>query len=96
MKAPIPFLWFEKEAEEAANFYVSLLPNSGVTRVRAITIGLPAVDPTTMFCSAPSTTFNEYVGMGTSTGSVTSIERSQAPSNAAAARSGAKNIENCE
>jgi predicted 3-demethylubiquinone-9 3-methyltransferase (glyoxalase superfamily) len=30
-----PFLWYENEAEEAANFYVSLFPNStirGVTR----------------------------------------------------------------
>jgi len=28
-----PCLWFEKEAEEAANFYVSLLPNSSINRV---------------------------------------------------------------
>jgi predicted 3-demethylubiquinone-9 3-methyltransferase (glyoxalase superfamily) len=41
MKAPIPFLWFEKEAEEAANFYVSLLPNSRIERVTA----LPADSP---------------------------------------------------
>jgi predicted 3-demethylubiquinone-9 3-methyltransferase (glyoxalase superfamily) len=41
MKAPIPFLWFEKEAEEAANFYVSLFPNSRVERVTA----LPADSP---------------------------------------------------
>ena len=41
MKAPIPFLWFEKEAEEAANFYVSLLPNS---RVEHVTV-LPADSP---------------------------------------------------
>src|SRR5215831_15014773 len=26
-----PFLWFESRAEEAANFYVSLFPNSQVT-----------------------------------------------------------------
>jgi len=41
MKAPIPFLWFEKDAEEAASFYVSLLPNSRVERVTA----LPADSP---------------------------------------------------
>lgn len=41
MKAPIPFLWFEKEAEEAANFYVSLLPDSRVDRVTS----LPADSP---------------------------------------------------
>lgn len=31
-----PFLWFEKDAEEAARFYVSLLPNSRVDRVSAL------------------------------------------------------------
>lgn len=28
-----PFLWFDTQAEEAANFYVSLFPDSGVDRV---------------------------------------------------------------
>jgi predicted 3-demethylubiquinone-9 3-methyltransferase (glyoxalase superfamily) len=28
-----PFLWFDKEAEEAANFYVSIFPNSKVLSV---------------------------------------------------------------
>ena len=28
-----PFLWFDKEAEEAARFYVSVFPNSKVTAV---------------------------------------------------------------
>ncbi len=28
-----PFLWFDTEAEEAANFYVSLFPNSKITKV---------------------------------------------------------------
>ncbi|HYX76699.1 MAG TPA: VOC family protein [Gaiellaceae bacterium] len=28
MKQITPFLWFDKEAEEAANFYVSVFPNS--------------------------------------------------------------------
>jgi len=41
MKAPVPFLWFEKEAEEAAAFYVSLLPNSRIEHVTA----LPADSP---------------------------------------------------
>ena len=41
MKAPIPFLWFETEAEEAVKFYVSLLPNSSIARVTA----LPADSP---------------------------------------------------
>lgn len=29
----VPFLWFDSQAEEAANFYVSLFPNSKVTHV---------------------------------------------------------------
>lgn len=33
MSTVTPWLWFEHEAEEAANFYVSLLPNSRVTEV---------------------------------------------------------------
>jgi len=28
---PRPFLWFDREAEEAANFYVSVFPNSRIT-----------------------------------------------------------------
>ena len=28
-----PFLWFDKEAEEAANLYVSIFRNSRVTEV---------------------------------------------------------------
>jgi predicted 3-demethylubiquinone-9 3-methyltransferase (glyoxalase superfamily) len=28
-----PFLWFDTEAEEAANFYVSLFPNSKITSI---------------------------------------------------------------
>ena len=31
MPAITPFLWFDKEAEEAANFYVSIFPNSRIT-----------------------------------------------------------------
>jgi predicted 3-demethylubiquinone-9 3-methyltransferase (glyoxalase superfamily) len=30
VKGITPFLWFDKQAEEAANFYVSLFPNSKV------------------------------------------------------------------
>lgn len=33
MRKVSPFLWFDKQAEEAANFYVSLFPNAKVTRV---------------------------------------------------------------
>jgi len=33
MQKITPFLWFDKEAEEAANFYVSIFPNSRITEV---------------------------------------------------------------
>ena len=33
IKSITPFLWFEHQAEEAANFYVSLFPDSKITHV---------------------------------------------------------------
>lgn len=37
-----PFLWFDKEAEEAANFYVSIFKNSKVVEVARYPEGSPA------------------------------------------------------
>ncbi|PTQ13170.1 hypothetical protein CLG96_03315 [Sphingomonas oleivorans] len=37
-----PCLWFDGEAEEAANFYVSLLPDSRIDRVQKNVIDSPA------------------------------------------------------
>ena len=37
-----PFLWFDNQAEEAANFYVSLLPGSRVERVQKNVADSPA------------------------------------------------------
>jgi predicted 3-demethylubiquinone-9 3-methyltransferase (glyoxalase superfamily) len=37
-----PFLWFDTQAEEAANFYVSLFPNSKITGVTRYPEGGPA------------------------------------------------------
>ena len=34
-----PFLWFDGRAEEAANFYVSLFPNSRMLSVERLTVG---------------------------------------------------------
>jgi len=36
-----PFLWFDTEAEEAANFYVSLFPNSRITSLSRYGAGGP-------------------------------------------------------
>ncbi len=36
-----PFLWFDSQAEEAAQFYVSLFPNSRITKVARYPEGAP-------------------------------------------------------
>jgi predicted 3-demethylubiquinone-9 3-methyltransferase (glyoxalase superfamily) len=38
----IPFLWFEKDAEAAARFYVSLLPNSRLGQISALPVDTPS------------------------------------------------------
>ena len=38
----VPFLWFEKDAEAAARFYVSLLPNSRLDRVNPLPVDTPS------------------------------------------------------
>lgn len=37
-----PFLWFESQAEEAANFYVSVFPNSKIGQIARYPEGAPA------------------------------------------------------
>ena len=37
-----PFLWFDKEAEQAARFYVSLLPDSRIDRVATLAADTPS------------------------------------------------------
>jgi len=40
-----PFLWYAKEAEEAARFYASIFPDSRVTRVTAMPAESPSGPP---------------------------------------------------
>ena len=40
-----PFLWYAKEAEEAAKFYASIFPDSRVDRVTSMQSESPAVRP---------------------------------------------------
>jgi len=42
MTKVVPFLWFEKEAEIAARFYVSLLPDSHIDSVAALPVDTPS------------------------------------------------------
>jgi predicted 3-demethylubiquinone-9 3-methyltransferase (glyoxalase superfamily) len=37
-----PFLWYAKEAEEAAKFYTSIFPDSRITRVMALPVESPS------------------------------------------------------
>jgi len=41
MPAITPMLWFDDKAEEAANFYVSVFPNSKITKVARRPAGAP-------------------------------------------------------
>ncbi len=43
-----PFLWFDTQAEEAANFYVSLFPNSEVHSVMRNPPGTPGLEGTVL------------------------------------------------
>ena len=45
MQKITPFLWYAKEAEEAAAFYASTFPNSRVTRVMAMPSESPSGPP---------------------------------------------------
>ena len=42
MSKPTPFLWFDNDAEEAMNFYVSIFPNSKVVSTTRYPAGAPA------------------------------------------------------
>lgn len=46
-----PFLWFDTQAEEAANFYVSVFPNSKITGVSRYPEGAPMPAGTAMTVS---------------------------------------------
>ena len=45
MQKITPFLWYSKEAEEAAAFYASIFPDSRVTRVTALPSDSPSGPP---------------------------------------------------
>ena len=45
MPRTVPCLWFNGQAEEAADFYCSVFPNSRVTRVQPYPVGSPFPTP---------------------------------------------------
>ena len=48
MSKPVPFLWFDNNAEEAMNFYVSIFPNSKVVSTTRYGAGGPGPEGTVM------------------------------------------------
>jgi predicted 3-demethylubiquinone-9 3-methyltransferase (glyoxalase superfamily) len=48
MTKPTPFLWFDSNAEEAVNFYVSIFPNSKVGATTRYGAGAPGPEGTVM------------------------------------------------
>ncbi|MBL7499101.1 VOC family protein [Frankia sp. CNm7] len=51
MPKTTPFLWFDKQAAEAAEFYVSLFPNSRITHVSRYGPGTPGTEGAVMTVS---------------------------------------------
>lgn len=51
MMSVVPCLWFDGDAEEAAEFYVGLIPNSRITHVARMPDGGPAPAGTAMLVS---------------------------------------------
>lgn len=45
MKKIIPWLWMDNEAEEAANFYVSIFPNSKINKITKYPADTPSSKP---------------------------------------------------
>lgn len=45
MNTPYPMLWFDDQAEDAARFYTSLLPDSDITDVQRYVEGVPGGEP---------------------------------------------------
>jgi predicted 3-demethylubiquinone-9 3-methyltransferase (glyoxalase superfamily) len=60
-----PFLWFDTEAEEAAEFYCSIFPNSKITAVSHYTEAgpRPVGQEFTALNGGPNFTFNEAISL---------------------------------
>lgn len=76
MQKIITYLWFDNQAEEAAQFYTSLFPNSAITEVNRYGEGAPLPAGTAMMVSfsldgqeflalngGPHFTFNEAISL---------------------------------
>lgn len=57
-----PCLWFDGQAEEAANFYVSLFPDSKITEIVPFPEGLPG-EPGTVMTVVFELNGQQYVGL---------------------------------
>lgn len=84
-----PHLWFHDQALEAAEFYVSIIPNSSITTVRTAPAGVPDVPegmpfvvefvldgmPVTALSGGPHVTLNEAISMYVECGSQEEVDR---------------------
>ena len=51
MTAPIPFLWFETQAEEAARYYASIFPNAKLGEIQRFPAGAHGPEGSVMTAS---------------------------------------------
>jgi predicted 3-demethylubiquinone-9 3-methyltransferase (glyoxalase superfamily) len=84
-----PFLWYAKEAEEAARFYASIFPDSRVTRVTAMPSESPSGPPGsvkivefllfgqafTAMCAGPLDPFNHAISFVVSCDTQAELDR---------------------
>lgn len=84
-----PQLWYAKDAEEAARFYVSIFPDSRVDRVRALLSDTPSGPPGSVkvvdftlfgqrfcaFSAGPHHDFNDAISMVVQCGDQAEIDR---------------------
>lgn len=76
MSKVTPFLWFDGQAEEAAAFYVSLVPGSRVTSVNAMTVTFELDGrPFIALNGGPHFKFNEAVSFSVSCESQEEVDR---------------------
>jgi predicted 3-demethylubiquinone-9 3-methyltransferase (glyoxalase superfamily) len=61
-KKIFPFLWYAKDAEEAARFYTSIFPNSHVEGVTALQSESPSGPPGSV-TAGPHHEFNDAISM---------------------------------
>src|SRR5476649_2517597 len=63
MKKIVPFLWFDKNAEEASNFYVSVFPNSKILNIEHASADTPSGPKGSVLIVDFELNGNEFIGL---------------------------------